>query len=40
MDSGLGPESDGERIALEAGEVRGATLVAGLLARRWVVPIV
>lgn len=40
MDTGLEPGSDGERIASDAGEVRGATLVAGLLARRWVVPLV
>ena len=40
MDADIEQGSGEDRIGSGAGEVRGATLVAGLLARRWVVPIV
>lgn len=40
MDADIEQGSSDDRIGIGAGEVRGATLVAGLLARRWVVPIV
>lgn len=40
MDAGVEQGSGDDRIGIGLGEVRGATLVASLLARRWVVPIV
>ena len=40
MDADIEQGSSEDRNGLGAGEVRGAKLVAGLLARRWVVPIV
>lgn len=40
MDADGGQRGDVDRVGAAAAEVRGATLVADLLARRWVVPVV